>query len=73
METIEYVYLFVVNGAEWEDIVVFLTKEEAIAKSKKHPKVRLEIFKVGKEGGYRPTYTYYLDGVYVETGLPTET
>ena len=66
----EFVYLFVVDGAEWEDIVVFLTKEEAIAKSKKHPTIRLEIFKVGKEGGYRPTYNYYLDGVYVETGLP---
>jgi hypothetical protein len=30
----ESVYLLVVNGAEWEDIIVYLSKEEAIEKSK---------------------------------------
>jgi hypothetical protein len=63
----ELVYLFVVNGAEWEDIIVFLSKEEAIEKSKQCPKVRLEIFAKSPKGGLRPTYNYYLDGVYFES------
>jgi len=56
------VYLFVVDGAEWEDIVVYTSKEDAIRKSKKHPNVRLEIFSRGDDGGYRPTYSYFLNG-----------
>lgn len=60
------VYLFVVDGAEWEDIVVYISKEEAIAKSLKHPKIRLEIFKKEEDGGYRPTYSYFMNGRLVE-------
>ena len=60
------IYLFVVDGAEWEDIVVFLSKEEAIEKSKKCPKVRLEIFKKSEKGGYQPSYTYYLNGEFFD-------
>ena len=33
--------MFVIDGAEWEDIIVFLSKEEAIEKSKKCPNVRM--------------------------------
>ena len=61
------IYVFAVDGAEWEDIIVYLTKEEAIEKSKKAPRTRLEIFKKSPDGGYRPTYNYYLNGEYVET------
>lgn len=61
----DYVYMFTVDGAEWEDIVIYLSKEEAIAKSKKVPKVRMEIFKK-TEDGYRPTYTYFLNGELVD-------
>ena len=53
------------NGAEWEDIVVYTSKEDAIVKSKKHPKIRLEIFKQGDDGGYRPTYSYFLNGIII--------
>jgi hypothetical protein len=63
----EYIYVFAVDGAEWEDIVVFLSEEEAIEKSKQCPKVRLERFIKSPKGGYRPTYNYYLNGVFVET------
>lgn len=63
----EFIYVFVVDGAEWEDIVIFLSEEEAIEKSKKHPQVRLEIFSKSAKGGYRPTYNYYLNGEYVTT------
>ena len=59
----EAVYVFVPDGAEWEDIVIFSSKEEAIEKSKKCPTVRLELFTISPKGGYRPTYNYYLDGV----------
>ena len=59
----EYIYVLCVDGAEWEDIVVFLVKEEAIEKSKQWPNTRVERFSKSEKGGYRPTYTYYLNGV----------
>ena len=59
----EYVYLLCVDGAEWEDIVVYVTREEAIEKSKQCPKTRVERFIKSEKGGYRPTYTYYLNGL----------
>jgi hypothetical protein len=58
-------YVFTVDGAEWEDLVIYLSKEEALAKSKKHPKVRLDIYKK-TEDGYRPTYRYFLNGELVD-------
>ena len=61
----QYIYLFVVDGAEWEDIVVFLSKEEAIEKSIKCPHVRLEIFEKTPTG-YHPIYNYYLNGLLKE-------
>lgn len=61
----DYVYVFTVDGAEWEDLVIYLSLEEAIEKSKKHPKVRLDIYNK-TEDGYRPTYKYYLNGEFVD-------
>ena len=61
----DYLYVFTVDGAEWEDLVIYLSLEEAIAKSKKHPKVRLDIYKK-TEDGYRPTYKFYLNGELVD-------
>jgi hypothetical protein len=51
---------------EWEDIIIYTTKEEAIEASLKYPWARLEIFKK-REGpsGYQPTYNYYEHGDYV--------
>jgi hypothetical protein len=60
----EFVYVFTPDGAEWEDLIIFLSKEEAIAKSLKYPEVRLEIFEKSSKG-YYPTYHYYLKGEYV--------
>lgn len=62
----DFVYVFVVDGAEWEDLIIFLSKEEAIAKSIECPKVRLEIF-LKSTKGYIPTYNYYLNGKFVRT------
>lgn len=39
-----YLYVLVPNGAEWEDLTIYLTEEEAIMKSKKYPNFRVEIF-----------------------------
>ena len=62
----ESIYVLCVDGAEWEDLVVYLTLEEALEKSKAWPNTRLEIFSKSEKGGYRPTYTYYLNGAFVD-------
>jgi len=36
----EFIYLLL-NGSEWEDIIVFLSKEDAIEQSKKNPLCKL--------------------------------
>ena len=61
----EFVYVLV--GGDWEDIVVFLSKEEAILVSRNNPTSRVEIFKKNTLSiGYTPTYDYYLDGEYIK-------
>ena len=61
------IYLVCGNGFEWEDLIVFLIKDDAIDYSKKHPNVRLEIFKMDDTClGYKPTYVYYQNGEYIE-------
>jgi hypothetical protein len=57
----DFVYLFVL-GSEWEDVIVFLSKEEAIQESIKFPNNRVEIFSKTNTSGYRPTYNYYQNG-----------
>jgi len=64
---IDCIYVLAVDGAEWEDIVVYLSKEEALEKSKKMPNTRIEIFKKSSKGGYRPMYDYYLNGNLIQT------
>ena len=60
MKSIE-VYVFTPDGAEWEDLVIYFSREEAIEKSKTKPKVRLDIYTKSADG-YRPSYKYYLNG-----------
>ena len=57
----EFIYVFIF-GDEWEDIRIFLSKEEAIAESIKYPKNRVEIFSKKESSGYEPTYHYYKNG-----------
>ena len=61
----DHVYVLV-YGSEWEDIVVFLSEEEAINESIKNPKNRVEIFSKTETGGYIPTYNYYENGKYIQ-------
>jgi hypothetical protein len=63
----DFLYVFVVRGAEWEDIVIYRTEEEAIEQSKRYPRARLEVFRKSGEGGYEPTYNYYSNGELVTT------
>jgi squalene cyclase len=62
----EFVYMLLPDGAEWEDMVIILDKEEAIQASIKFYKCRVEVFKKSSLG-YTPTYTYYSKGEYYGT------
>jgi hypothetical protein len=56
-----------VKGSEWEDIVIFLTKDDALQNSIKYPRYRVEIFeKKNDESGFEPIYSYYQNGEYYE-------
>jgi hypothetical protein len=64
----EIVYVLVRDSCDWEDIVVFLTEENAIKMSIKYPMDRVEIFtKKDIEFGYTPTYEYIQNGKYFKT------
>ena len=62
----DFVYVFV-YGSEWEDIIIFLSKEEAISESIKRPNARVEIFSKNNKSGYTPTYNYYKNGELIQT------
>lgn len=58
----EFIYVMI-NSNDWEDIVIYLTEEEAIETSLTYPNRRIELF--GKNTGYTgysPTYNYYKGG-----------
>jgi hypothetical protein len=70
----EFVYVYVlIYGSDWEDIVIILSKEDAIEISKKYPNSRVEIFSKSKNidkslintVGFTPTYNYYKNGEIV--------
>ena len=61
----DFIYIFL-YGSEWEDVVVFLSEEEAIRESINHPNHRVEIFSKTNTSGYRPTYNYYKNGEYIQ-------
>ena len=62
----DFIYLLVNDGAEWEDIIIFLSKEDGINESLKNPKSRVEVFSKTDKSGYSPTYNYYKNGVYIQ-------
>jgi hypothetical protein len=65
-KSIEFVYMLVQDGAEWEDIIILLDKEEAIQASIKFYTSRVEIFKKSSLG-YIPTYAFYKAGNLQQT------
>ena len=55
-----------INGNEWEDMIIFLSVEEVIKESINNPNYIIEIFsKNNNKPGYSPTYDYYKNGRYV--------
>lgn len=62
----QLVYMLLPDGADWEDMIIILNKEEAIEASKKYHKMRVEIFKKSETGvGYEPSYHYYKNGEFI--------
>jgi hypothetical protein len=61
----DFIYVFVF-GSEWEDIIIFISKEEAIKESINHPNHRVEIFTKSNTFGYTPTYNYYKNGEFIQ-------
>ena len=61
----DFVYVLL-NGSEWEDIIILLSKEDAINESINNPNARVEIFSKNNKLGYSPTYNYYKNGIFIE-------
>lgn len=58
----DFVYLLI-RGNDWENFVIYLTKEDAINASIQNPTCRVEVFaKNATTPGYNPTYVYYKNG-----------
>jgi hypothetical protein len=57
----DVIYMLVPNNAEWEDLILYKNKEDAIAASIKYYKNTVQIFKK-KNNGYEPSYLYYING-----------
>ena len=63
----DFIYLLI-NGSDWEDMIILLTEEEAIQESIKRPSIRVEIFSKNKDEsvGYSPTYNFFKNGILNE-------
>jgi len=57
----EFIYVLLQDGGEWEDLVLLLSKEDAIQKSIEYKHKRVELFR-NSPSGYIPTYSYYKNG-----------
>ena len=62
----DFVYVLL-YGSDWEDIVILLSKEDAINESINQPNSRVEIFSRNNKSGYTPTYNYYKNGELMQT------
>ena len=62
MENI-YVLLY---GGEWEDLIIFLSKEDAIKESLNYPNSTVQVFSKNDKSGYTPTYNYYDNGEFIQ-------
>lgn len=62
----EFMYVLVL-GAEWEDISILVSKEDAVKASIKYPKATVQIFaKENNSTAYKPTYHYYENGKFID-------
>ncbi len=59
-----YIYFY---GIDWEDTIIFLSKEDAIKESIDNPTHKIVIFsKKNNTTRYTPTYNYYMNGQLIE-------
>lgn len=65
-----YVLLSEYDESSWEDIVIFLSKYEAINASKIYPNRRVEIFE-NIYNRYVPLYSYYKKGILHMKTIPS--
>jgi hypothetical protein len=61
----EYLYMLVGDGFEWEDMLLYTEETDAITASRRYPTRRVEIFKRDGHGTYSPTYSYWQNGELV--------
>ena len=61
----EYIYVLLYGG-EWEDLIIFLSKEDAIKESLNYPNSTIQIFSKNDKSGYTPTYNYYENGEFIQ-------
>ena len=61
----DFLYVFL-NGSDWEDMIILVSKEDAINESIKHPNARVEIFTKNKTSKYIPSYNYYKNGQLIQ-------
>ncbi len=61
----DYIFLQIADGYEWEDMKIILSEEIAIEKSKKYPNLRFEKF-INKNNEYIPSYSFYQNGILIK-------
>lgn len=61
----DFIYALVF-GSELEDIIIIISKEDAIKQSINYPNHRVEIFSKTNSIGYTPTYNYYKNGEFIQ-------
>ena len=61
----EYIYVLLYGG-EWEDLIIFLSKDDAIKESLNYPNSTVQVFNKNDKSGYTPTYNYYENGEFIQ-------
>jgi hypothetical protein len=65
-----FIYLFLTDGCDWDEQIIYLHKDQAINASLKDPYSRVEIFVTNcGYAGYMPTYQYYKGGILYKNGV----
>ena len=68
IEDVHFIYVLLKgDGSEWEDLVLLLSKKDAIEKSITYKNGRVELFR-NSPSGYIPTYNYYKNGQLIFSG-----
>lgn len=60
----DFLYVLLYPNDDWDGMSILLSKEQAIAKSVKHPSARVEIFVKNDKSEYKPSYNYYQNGKF---------